>query len=109
MVYLKEADIARIIAQERKWADYIIIDSSPMNIGADTELMLPYVDAILLVVRHDWSYVKDIERSIDALAKNEANFMGYVLNDFENQNPLRKKQYHYGKYGYGKYEYTTGK
>lgn len=109
MVYLKEADIARIVAQERKWADYIIIDSSPMNIGADTELMLPYVDAILLVVRQDWSYVKDIEHSIDVLAKNEVDFMGYVLNDFENQNPLRKKQYHYGKYGYGKYEYTTGK
>ena len=110
IIFMKESNIDRVIAQEREWADYIIIDSSPLNVGADTELMLSYADSVVLVVRQDWSYVQDIHRFINLLSKQDKDFMGYVLNDFENPNPFKKKQYDYdygksyGKYGYGKYQ-----
>ena len=109
IIFMKESNIDRVIAQERERADYIIIDSSPLNVGADTELMLSYADSVALVVRQDWSYVQDIHRFINLLSKQDKDFMGYVLNDFENPNPFKKKQYDYdygksyGKYGYGKY------
>lgn len=105
--FLKEADLGAMIAKERQNADYIIIDSSPVGAAADTELMTAYADAVLLVVRQDWSHVTEINRFIDTLSKNNKEFLGYVLNDFENPNPMRNKQYnydygkHYGKYGYG--------
>lgn len=107
VAFLKEADLGAMIAKERQNADYIIIDSSPVGAAADTELMTAYADAVLLVVRQDWSHVTEINRFIDTLSKNNKEFLGYVLNDFENPNPMRNKQYnydygkHYGKYGYG--------
>ena len=107
LVYLNETKVESIIAYGKEKFDYIIIDSSPMNVGADTEVMLSYADSVLLVVRQDWSYVQDIGRFIDVMSKHDADFMGYVLNDFENQNPFGKRQYNYDhskKYGYGEYQ-----
>ena len=104
---LKKSGIEELIARERETADYIIIDSSPVSVAADTELILSHVDAVLLVVRQDWTQITEINRFIDMLSKSNAEFLGYVLNDFENQNPMGKKQYdygygkHYEKYGYG--------
>lgn len=107
--YLKETDIETMVAIGRGEADYIIIDSSPINVAADTERISSFVDSALLVVRQDWSYTKNINRFIDLLENTEVDFMGYVLNDFKNQNPVGRKQYDYGygkkygKYGYGGY------
>lgn len=107
MEYLKKTGIGALLAASRRHADYVIIDSSPITAAADTELILSYADAALLVVRQDWSTVTEINRFIDTLAKSNTEFLGYVLNDFENQNPVGRKQYNYGydkhyeKYGYG--------
>lgn len=107
--YLKKSGIRDRIAEERKNADYIIIDSSPVNASADTELILSHVDAVLLVIRQDYAQIPEINRFIEMLSKSNTDFLGYVLNDFENQNPFGRKQYNYGygkhykKYGYGEY------
>ena len=107
--HLKKSGIRDIIAEERQNADYIIIDSSPVSAAADTELILSHVDAVLLVIRQDWTQITEINRFIEVLSKTNTEFLGYVLNDFENQNPLGRKQYNYGygkhytKYGYDEY------
>jgi capsular exopolysaccharide synthesis family protein len=98
--YLKRSGIRELIAEERKSADYIIIDSSPVNVAADTELILSQVDAVLFVIRQDWTQITEINRFIDVISKSNKEFLGYVLNDFENRNPIGRKQYNYG---YGKH------
>ena len=63
----------------------------------------------MLVIRQEWTHIEEINRFIEVISKSNAEFLGYVLNDFENQNPLGRKQYNYGygkhykKYGYGEY------
>ena len=105
--YLKSSGIGELIGEERQNADYVIIDSSPVSVAADTELIMSHVDAVLLVVRQDWTEIAEINRFVDVITKSNTEFLGYVLNDFENQNPIAKKQYNYGygkhykKYGYG--------
>jgi capsular exopolysaccharide synthesis family protein len=107
--HLKKSGIEEIIAEERQNADYIIIDSSPVGVAADTELILSHVDAVLLVIRQDCTQITEINRFIEELSKSNAEFLGYVLNDFQNRNPIGRKQYNYGygknykKYGYGEY------
>jgi Mrp family chromosome partitioning ATPase len=97
---LKKSGIQELIAEERKSADYVIIDSSPVNVAADTELILSHADAVLLVIRQDWTQITEINRFIEVISKSNTEFLGYVLNDFENQNPIGRKQYNYG---YGKH------
>lgn len=105
--YLEKAGVAALLEEERQNADYIIIDTSPVSVGADAELILPYADAVLLVIKQDWSYITEINQFIDVISKRNKEFLGYVLNDFENKIPVGRKQYdygygkHYEKYGYG--------
>jgi hypothetical protein len=104
---LYKTGIGELIEDERRNSDYVIIDSSPVRVAADTELILSHVDAVLLVVRQDWSEITEINHFADVLAKSNVEFLGYVLNDFKNQNPIARNQYDYGygkqykKYGYG--------
>ncbi len=105
--FMSEADIKGQLEELKKEADYIILDSSPMNVAADAEMITTYAEAAILVARQDWAYIQDINYYADILKKTGITFMGYVLNDFENNLPVGGKQYHYG-YGrkYGKYGYS---
>lgn len=109
-VFMKEKEIGTLLEQGREIADVIIIDSPPMNAAADTELVLSYVDASVLVVRKDWVHTNDLNRAIDILEKGDTEFLGYVLNDYENRKPISrgKNGYKYG-YGYGTYRKELGR
>lgn len=109
-VFMKEKGIGTLLEQGKESADIIIIDSPPMNAAADTELVLSFVDASVLVVRKDWVHTNDINRAIDILEKGDTEFLGYVLNDYENRKPVRrgKDGYRYG-YGYGTYRKELGR
>ena len=108
-VFMKEKDIASLLERSRETADIVIIDSSPMNAAADTELVLSYVDASMLVVRKDWVHTTDINHAIDILEKGDTEFLGYVLNDYENRKPLSRGNDGYRSgYSYGAYQKNGG-
>lgn len=109
-VFMKEKGVGVLLEQEREMADIIIVDSPPMNAVADTELVLSYVDASILVVRKDWVHINDLNRAIDILEKGDTEFLGYVLNDYENRKPVSrgKTGYNYS-YGYGTYRKEIGR
>ena len=82
--------------------DFIIVDTPPMGMFPDAEIIADMVDATMLVVRQDYVPACDINDSVDVLKKYRAQFLGVILNDM--LVPLHR-QYGYGKYGYGKYGY----
>lgn len=102
-IFMKEKKIGTLLERCREQADIIIVDSPPMNAVADTELVLAYVDASVLVVRKDRGYTKDLNRAIEILEKGDTDFLGYILNDFEN---TKKDGY---SYGYGAYQKELGR
>ena len=106
-VFMKEKGIGAMLERSRETADIIIVDSSPMNAAADTELVLPYADASVLVVRKDWVHTSDLNRAIDVLENGDTEFLGYVLNDYENRRPLSRGTDGY-RYGYGAYQKNVG-
>ncbi|MDD7391056.1 MAG: polysaccharide biosynthesis tyrosine autokinase [Lachnospiraceae bacterium] len=63
--------------------DYIIIDSPPMMIASDAEALARLTDASLLVVRQDCTATGDINDCMDILRQSSPDFIGYVLNDFQ--------------------------
>lgn len=62
--------------------DYVIVDTPPMNISADAEIMLKYCDAATVVVRQDWSTVGVINDVGDVLKNSGKDFVGFVINAF---------------------------
>lgn len=85
--------------------DYIILDTPPMGVVSDVEIIASAADSSLLVVRQDMVLTKDINDSIDVLNKTSATVIGFVLNDV--RSILSNTAYGYGS-GYGSNNYYRG-
>lgn len=94
------------LLQQLKVFDFVIIDTPPMGMFPDAEILADLVDASLLVVRQDYTAACDVNDAIDALNDCKSTFLGCVLNDMYTSS---FSQYGYGtKHGYGsKYGYGS--
>lgn len=83
--------------------DYIIIDSAPIGLVTDAQILAAMSDITLYVVRHSLTYKSQV-RLIDKLyRKNALPRLNIVINDVA----ARKAGYGYG-YGYGYSAYGYG-
>ena len=57
----------------------IIIDSPPINIVTDAQVLSPLADGVLLVVRSGSTSIEDAKRAKELLLKAKANILGVVL------------------------------
>ena len=109
--------MARLIAVVRDHYDFVIVDSPPMSLMADAEVMADLADMSLLVVKYDTVLAEDLNDAIDALRDCHAQFAGCILNQVRTLPGSRRtiggyggygRYGHYGKYGrygqYGQYE-----
>ncbi len=62
--------------------DYIIIDTPPTSLTADTESIADIVDVTLLVIRQDSTPVPQINDAADVLSSAQSFFAGCILNDY---------------------------
>lgn len=89
-------------ALRRKYS-YIIIDTPPMGLFVDAEVLGDLADISLLVVRQDTMPAIVINDAIDSLTDTKAEFLGYVLNNVQSFHSVAlagTRGYGYG-YGYG--------
>jgi capsular exopolysaccharide synthesis family protein len=99
--------LKRIVEFLKETMDYVIVDSSPMSLVADTEEMMSMMDAALLVVRQHTAPAKDINDAIDILNYRGMKLLGCVFNDSSGESIGSYGSYgnygSYGHYGYGRY------
>lgn len=102
----------KLIEQARLKYDFVIIDLPPMSVASDSECMMEYADASLLVVRQNEATASALNRAIDVLSSGNAKLLGCVLNNVYSTYISSGEGYqhpysHYGSYGkynkYGKY------
>ena len=85
-------------------ADYVIIDSSPMGVTSDVEVLMKYADSVLLVVRQDWSDIRAVNDKADIVRQSRKDFSGFLLNAFHREPDLMDgTPGGYGYYGYRRY------
>lgn len=106
------------LLQQLKVFDFVIVDSPPMGMFPDSEILAELVDASLLVVRQDYTAACDINDAIDALNGCKGAFLGCVLNDMRSTNftpygygtkSSYGNKYRYGsKYSYGHHRSRSG-
>lgn len=80
--FLTGEDARKLISELQKKVDYVILDSSPFTVAADTGMILQYADSVVMVVRQDWvpyNILRDVAEELDA---EHAEYMGYVLNNY---------------------------
>lgn len=63
--------------------DYIVIDSSPMALVADTQEWMEIIDTAVLVVRQNKASVRDINDCIARLNRTGRKLLGVIFNNVE--------------------------
>ncbi|MBU4185667.1 MAG: exopolysaccharide biosynthesis protein, partial [Proteobacteria bacterium] len=88
-----------------RYADrYIIVDSPPPQLTAETGAIARQVDGIIIVVKFGSTRREMVEDMLEKLGKEK--ILGVIINRFD----IQSKNYGYGKYGnYGKYRKYYGK
>ena len=97
--YLDTENMRRLVEIGKDSADYLVLDSSPMSLASDTELLMKLTDTVLLVVRQDWTDIRAVNDTVDNIRQSGADFSGFVLNAFHPERLLHFSQ-EYSYYGY---------
>ncbi|HSC54403.1 MAG TPA: polysaccharide biosynthesis tyrosine autokinase [Phnomibacter sp.] len=86
--------------------DYIVIDSAPVGLVSDTFSLAPYVDTSIFIVRHRFTYKRQLSFVEEIYRQGKLPYLWMVVNDLKMG--ARFGYYGYG-YGYGKgYGYGYG-
>ena len=76
--------------------DYIIIDSAPIGIIADTLLIAQYTDLNIAVVRNNYSQKEKLSELDKICSEGKLLNVSVVFNDEKLQNGLRSNSYYFG-------------
>ncbi|OSZ82392.1 hypothetical protein CAP35_03730 [Chitinophagaceae bacterium IBVUCB1] len=98
----------QLIDQLKPLYDYIILDTAPVGLVTDAQLLSPYADATIYILRQGYTFKQQLIAADMLYKSGKMKRMGLVVNDVEMK---RGSEYAYGKYGSGYYddEITTSR
>ena len=99
--YLDSPEMGALIDAGRKKMDYVILDTPPMSVSSDAELMLKMADNAVLIVRQDWTDVRATNDASDTIRQTGVDFTGFILNAFFRENLWNSFREH-SYYGYSR-------
>lgn len=96
---LSTGNIQELIAGFKEYYDFIIVDTPPISLMVDTDIIASYCDASILVIRQDFISVKSTQDAYETLQKTTSPVLGCILNH-TNHSTVGSYQYGYNyKYG----------
>lgn len=70
----------KMIARLKKSYDYILIDTPPINLVSDTQIILKQADGIVMVVGSGTTDKRDLNYAMKLIAHSNAKCCGFILN-----------------------------
>jgi capsular exopolysaccharide synthesis family protein len=93
------SDALRDVLQAlRKKYDWVLVDAPPILAMADTPVLCPFVDGLVLVIWSESSSRPALRRALDQIERVGGKLTGVVLNKVD----LQRNAYYYGQH-YGEY------
>ena len=106
---LSSKRFAEVMHKLKEAFDVIIIDSAPLQLVSDAQVLSQFATSVIYVVRADSTPYQVAQNGIKKLRRVSAPILGVVLNQLD----LEKAEKYYGEYsgyksykGYKKYGYT---
>ena len=104
-VFHREA-LKTAIETLRTHFDYVILDTAPIGMVTDTQIIARQADMSVYVCRADYTLKSDFEMVNSLSTEKKLPNMCILLNDLDMDKRKNGYYYGYGKYGkYGKYGY----
>jgi succinoglycan biosynthesis transport protein ExoP len=95
---LGSAAMKQVVDALRSHYDWVLIDTPPILAMADTPVLCPLVEGVILVIGAEVSGRPAIQRAVDQVLGVGGKVIGVVLNKVD----LERNSYYYGQY-YGEY------
>lgn len=96
---LASANFNSLLNQLKTMYDYIIIDTPPVGVVADTLLLKDHIAGFVVVVREKVTTHGDIEKTIQSIRLADSKILGFLKVGCT----VSEKRYSKGQYGYYKY------
>jgi polysaccharide biosynthesis transport protein len=77
---LNRPSLGELIKELRKERDYIILDSAPILVADDASLLVPYADAVVLVMCPFYTRAGQARRALDMLYQRQTKQVALILN-----------------------------
>lgn len=97
MAGLTSPRMHRVIAEAREMFDWVIIDTPPLGLLPDANLLGTFVDGAILVIKAGSTSYYNVKRAVDAIGR--AKLLGIVLNRAERNAALSHYDYYDTYYG----------
>lgn len=94
----------QLIADLKTKYDYIVIDTAPIGLVTDAQLLAKSADAVIYILRQGYTYYEQLKSADELYRSGKIKHMGMLINDVELK---RGNAYGYGKYGSGYYDETN--
>ena len=86
--------MATLLEELRDEFDYIILDTPPVQLVTDSQILATKADGTILVIKAEATKKEAVQASINLLKKVNAHIIGTVLNGVDNKK--NKYNYYYG-------------
>ena len=87
--------MSAFLEEMKEYFDYIILDTPPVQVVADAQILSTKVDGTIIVVRAGVTKKEDVNDTVNTLKKVNANIIGTVLHAVDNSK--NKYYYYYGE------------
>lgn len=100
----------RVLKELQSAFDYVVVDTSPCAVVAETALLCRFGQSVVYVVRSDWAREAQVFDNVSSLYEREVPITGFVYNGASRNRGGYGYGYRYGYgYGYGRpYGYGYG-
>ena len=98
--FLSSSDLRQLVESSRKGFDYVILDTPPCSLLADTAEMATAADCAVMVVRQDYAPKDKILDGARLLTDSGLPLIGCIINGVTGTQRAGSYNYGYG-YGYG--------
>lgn len=88
-----------LIAELSEAFSWLVLDSPPLLLSADANLLGTFTDGTILVVRIGWTTIDMVKRAMQSLCEN--NVLGVVVNGARAGELYSKYAYYYSRHRYG--------
>lgn len=100
----KQMDV--LLEHVRKYFDYVIIDTPPINIVTDATVIASKITGYVVVVRSSKNHLRDVSDAVRQIREMNGSIVGTVLNDPENRAERSTRYQKY--YSRSSYRYYGG-
>jgi tyrosine-protein kinase Etk/Wzc len=104
---LLDERLDEMMAKLKEQFDVLIIDTAPTGLVSDSTMLCKYADAVLYIIRHDYTFKKQLQLLDEIYTNKRLPKLSVVINDINVEGGYGR-YYGYGGYGYTGYGYGYG-